>query len=118
MTEDVFNEGASMYIDDKYHYIIMERGRMYQHYESTALEDILYPLCKNITSSLAQGFEVKHRKKEEDFRKLMWEKQLEFQITIYRHMAGHNNIYYGYTLGLHPPLIQKAILISVCSWSE
>lgn len=76
-TKDVFNEGASIYIDDKYHYIIMERGRMYQHYESTTLEDILYPLFKNITSSLAQKFEVKHRKKEEDFRKLMWEKQLE-----------------------------------------
>lgn len=76
-TEDVYNEGASVYIDDKYHYVIMERGRVYKHYESDVLEDVLYPLFKNVTFSLAQEYEVHHRKKEEDFRKLMWEKQLE-----------------------------------------
>ncbi|MEG0564350.1 Imm63 family immunity protein [Anaerorhabdus sp.] len=76
-TKDVFNEGASIYVDNKYHYIIMERGRMNKHCESEVLEDIIYPLFKDLTSSLAQQFELEHRKSEEDFRKLMWEKQLE-----------------------------------------
>lgn len=75
--EDVFNEGASIYVDNKYHYIIMERGRMNKHYESEVLEDIIYPLFKDLTSSLAQHFELEHRRSEKDFRKVMWEKQLE-----------------------------------------
>lgn len=37
---------------------------MYKHYESEMLEDILYPMFKDMTFSLAQEFELKHRKKE------------------------------------------------------
>lgn len=76
-TKDVFNEGASIYVNDKYHYIVMERGRIYKHYESEVLDDILYPMFKDITSSLAQKFELKNRIEGEDFRKIMWKKQLE-----------------------------------------
>lgn len=86
-TEDVFSEGESIYIDDKYHYIIMERGQMYKHYESEELEDILYPLFKNITFSLAQEYELNHRRANEDFRRLMWRKQLKLLGKINKDFA-------------------------------
>ena len=76
-TKEVFNEGSSIYINDKYHYIIMEKGQINQHYESQEIDDILYPLFKDITSTLAQEYEVNNRIEKEDFRRVLWRKQLE-----------------------------------------
>lgn len=86
-TKDVFSEGESIYVDDKYHYIMMERGQVYKHYESEELEEILYPLFKNITFSLAQEYEFNHRKANEDFRRLMWKKQLKLLRKINKNFA-------------------------------
>lgn len=86
-TKDVFPEGASIYVDDKYHYIIMERGRINKHYESEHLDDILYPLFESITFSLACDYEVKHRREHEDSRRQLWQKQLELLEKIDKHFA-------------------------------
>lgn len=86
-TKDVFSEGESIYVDDKYHYIMMERGQVYKHYESEELEEILYPLFKNITFSLAQEYELNHRKANEDFRRLTWKKQLKLLRKINKNFA-------------------------------
>lgn len=86
-TKDVFSEGESIYVDDKYHYIMMERGQVYKHYESEELEEILYPLFKNITFSLAQEYEFNHRRVNEDFRRLMWKKQLKLLRKINKNFA-------------------------------
>ena len=76
--DKVFNEGASIYITPpQYHYIIFERGKVIKHYKSEKIENILYPLFKNITIDLASEYELKHRSKHEDTRKLRWKKQLE-----------------------------------------
>lgn len=77
-TPEVFSEGVSIYVTDtKYHYIIMERGRERKHYESSDLDDILYYIFKSITFSLASDYEVKHRRENQDFRRLLFSKQLE-----------------------------------------
>lgn len=48
----------------------MERRKINKHYESEKIEDILYPLFKNITSSLASKYELQHRNSDEDSRKI------------------------------------------------
>lgn len=75
---NVFNEGASIYVENsKYYYVIMERGHVNKCYESEDIEEILYPLFESITFSMASDYELNHRIKNEDSRKLIWKKQLE-----------------------------------------
>ena len=70
--DKIFNEGASVYVTStQYHYIIMERGNVVKHYKSEKIDDILYPL-----------FEMEHRNTDEDWRKLMWQKQLALLEAI------------------------------------
>lgn len=81
--DKIFNEGASVYVTStQYHYIIMERGNVVKHYKSEKIEDILYPLFENITFTLAVKYELEHRNTDEDWRKLMWQKQLALLEAI------------------------------------
>ena len=73
----VFPEGASIYADDTWHYIVMERGQEQEHHSSEDLEEILYYVFETITSSLAEKYAMKNRVKGKDFRRLFFEKQLE-----------------------------------------
>jgi len=84
-TSNVFNDGASIYVENsKYYYIIMERGQLNKLFESKDLEEVLYPLFESITFSLASDYELNHRIKNEDSRRLLWKKQLELLEKINR----------------------------------
>jgi len=84
-TSNVFNDGASIYVENsKYYYIIMERGQLNKRFESKDLEEVLYPLFESITFSLASDYELNHRIKNEDSRRLLWKKQLELLEKINR----------------------------------
>lgn len=75
---NVFSDGGTIYIDkDEYNYIIMERGKINNHYKSSNLEDILYQIFKIITNSLASKYELEHRNNKEDSRQIRWKKQME-----------------------------------------
>jgi len=77
----VFSEGFSIR-GSKIHYITMDRGQIRKHIESEELGIILYEIFKNITSSLARQFELEHRSKTNDSRRVWWEKQLELLNEI------------------------------------
>lgn len=82
-TSIVFGDGSSIYTyNSKYHYVIMERGNEIEHHVSKSLDDILYLVFSNITFTLATNYEVKHRKDNQDFRRLLWAKQLELLKNI------------------------------------
>ena len=84
-TSNVFNDGASIYVENsKYYYIIMERGQLNKLFESKDLEEVLYPLFESITFSLASDYELNHRIENEDSRRLLWKKQLELLEKINR----------------------------------
>jgi len=84
-TSNVFNDGASIYVENsKYYYIIMERGQLNKLFESKDLEEVLYPLFESITFSLASDYELNHRIENEDSRRLLWKKQLELLKKINR----------------------------------
>jgi len=76
-------DGASIHIEEsKYCYLVMERGQIVKKHESENLDEILYHLFSDITFSLAVDYEVRHRNKEEDFRRIMFAKQLELLQKI------------------------------------
>lgn len=79
----VFSEGPSIYIDGlEYHYIVMDRGQVRKHLESEQLDVILYEIFSSITSALARDFELEHRNKTDDSRRVWWKKQLELLSII------------------------------------
>jgi hypothetical protein len=79
---NVFPEGSSIYADDEWHYVSMERGEERIHCQSGDLNKVLYYVFKPITASLAEKYTVKNRVKGMDFRRLFFEKQLELLGTI------------------------------------
>ena len=79
----VFPEGASIYEDDgKFHYVYMERGSESKHFIENNIMEILYYVFNDITFSLAIKYELEHRNKIEDFRKILFGKQLELLGNI------------------------------------
>lgn len=85
---NVSSDGTTIYIaDSKYHYVNMERGQVRKHIESKNVEDILYQIFNSITFSIACDYELKNRKENEDFRRILWNKQLELLNKINKEYA-------------------------------
>lgn len=79
----IFSDGLVLYFNNgEYHYVILERGREVKHFQSDDTIEILYYVFKDITFSLAQDYEVEHRNEREDFRKIVFGKQLELLENI------------------------------------
>lgn len=82
-SESSYSEGGTVYISGlEYHYVIMERGKEIIHYKSENMNEVLYPVFKNIIVSMAQEYELKHRNEKEDFRRLLWRRQLELLMKV------------------------------------
>lgn len=58
-------------------YVTMERGQETERRSSTELDDILYWVFESVTFSMAADWELHHRVEGQDFRRLLWTKQLE-----------------------------------------
>jgi len=87
-TKNVSWDGAYICVEDSiYYYIEMDRGRVVRSFESRKLEDILFYLFYDITFDLAIEYEIKQRKQGEDFRRILFAKQLELLLKI-------NKVYY------------------------
>ena len=81
--ENLRGEGASIHVNDTlYHYTIMERGKVVKEYESKDLDEILFQLFYDITFDMACKYELEHRNENEDFRRILFTKQLELLQAI------------------------------------
>ncbi|GAB2024489.1 Imm63 family immunity protein [Lactovum odontotermitis] len=81
--EDVFTDGKFLYEDKKvYHYVVMERGKEVESYSSGIVDEVLYFVFKDITRSLAIKYESEHSVPNQDFRKIMFQRQLELLSEI------------------------------------
>lgn len=82
-TDQVFSDGCTVCAyDNAYHYVVKERGEELQHIRSEDPEDVLYAVLEHITFELAGDYEVAHRREGEDFRRLLFSKQLELLEKI------------------------------------
>ena len=65
-------------IDDQgYHYVVSERGTEHKRKTTSDFHTLLYWIFKDIVFEMASDFELNHRKPEEDFRRILFNKDLE-----------------------------------------
>lgn len=60
-----------------YNYVISERGNEYKRNITSDLNDLLYWIFADVTSSMSSDFELKNRIEEKDCRRIMFTKQEE-----------------------------------------
>jgi hypothetical protein len=63
--------------NDGYHFVVSERGHEFERRITQNLDDILYWSISSATFSMACKYELKHRIPNQDFRRLMFQKEIE-----------------------------------------
>jgi Immunity protein 63 len=61
-----------------YYYVVAERGMENNRKKTTEIEELLHWIFKGVTFSMACDYEVAHRIEGQDFRRLLFQKQIEF----------------------------------------
>jgi hypothetical protein len=78
-TYKISDDGAlpHIVIDESglYHFIIVERGQEIEHRHTADLDELLYWVFAGITFSMACKHESRHRVRNQDFRKLLFQHQ-------------------------------------------
>lgn len=73
-------DGARPHIEfsaGQFHFVVVERGQELERKSSSDPDEILYNVFESVTFSMACHYELRHRRQGEDFRRQMFEKQLE-----------------------------------------
>jgi Immunity protein 63 len=65
-----------------YHYVVVERGQELKRITTPQLDELLYTVFESIAFSLAGRYEVNHRIKGEDCRRLMFGYQVELLAML------------------------------------
>jgi hypothetical protein len=65
-----------------YHFVIIERGKELQNKAFDLLEDLLKEVFESITFSMAVEYEVRHRLVNQDFRIILFAKQVELLTKL------------------------------------
>lgn len=60
-----------------YHLIVVERGQELQHYTTSDLRELLLWIFKGVTFTMAGQYELENRIERQDFRILLFAKQVE-----------------------------------------
>ena len=70
-------------IDERgYHYVNWERGIEHERRTTEELDELLYWLMADITHNMASDYELNHRVPKQDFRRLLFETQLNLLKKI------------------------------------
>jgi hypothetical protein len=62
---------------DAYHYVVTERGTEFERRRTTDPDELLFWLMSDVTFNLASEYELKHRISGRDFRRLLFQKQID-----------------------------------------
>jgi hypothetical protein len=60
-----------------FHYAVEERGEELSRFTTSDLEELLYRVFADITFSLAMSYEVSHRVRNQDSRRILFRRQVE-----------------------------------------
>ena len=63
--------------DQEYHYVVSERGTEHKRKTTRNIHKLLYWIFKDIVFEMASDYELNHRNPEEDFRRILFKKDLE-----------------------------------------
>ena len=64
--------------DDVYYYVITERGGELERRATESEDELLYWLARDAVFDAASGYELKHRIPGQSFRRLIFEKEIEY----------------------------------------
>ncbi|MBF0410494.1 MAG: hypothetical protein HQM10_24325 [Candidatus Riflebacteria bacterium] len=70
------------FISGEFHYIVTERGSEYERRKTSDPEELLFWLVSDLTWSMASEWEIKHRIDGEDFRKQLFNKDVELLSQV------------------------------------
>jgi hypothetical protein len=85
-----------------YHYIVTERGNELQHLITTKLNDLLYQVFDQVTSSMGSVYAVNHRAPKQDFRRSMFQHQIDLLVQLSLQWAQRCALNQGQILANHP----------------
>src|SRR5947209_4941386 len=68
--------------ESAYHLFYIERGKKSTEVRTTSPDELLYHIFKPVTSGLAGRYEHAHRIKNQDSRRLRFQKQVELLATL------------------------------------
>lgn len=66
----------------QYHYVVVERGKEIDRKSSTDIDEILFHVFEGVTFSMAVDFERRRRRRNEDFRRQLFDAQLELLAKL------------------------------------
>jgi len=69
-------------VDDKYNYIISERGVLISKEETLDLEELLYWIFEDVTSIMAGKYELNNRQQDADTRRLRFQEQIRLMDVL------------------------------------
>ncbi len=61
----------------EYHYVVTDRGMEFQRFTFQNVEDLLFKIFSKITQSMASDFAAKRPDQNDEFRKIMFARQVE-----------------------------------------
>jgi hypothetical protein len=85
-----------------YHFIVTERGNEFQRKVTQDLDELLYWAVSCVTHPMASQYELKHRIPNQDFRKLMFQKDIELLTEVKVEFAIKRQSEIEQTLEKHP----------------
>ena len=65
-----------------YHYVMVERGQEQSRRSSPRYDDLLYWIFSDVTHNLAFSYELKHRVRHQDARRIAFARQIELMRRI------------------------------------
>ncbi len=75
-----------------YHFVVMERGQELQHKVFQQLEELLFEVFSTVTFSMALAYELQHRVKGQDFRIIMFARQVELLAQLDENFAAQHYV--------------------------
>lgn len=69
-------------VDEHYHYVVCERGTEFERRSTLERDEILYWIFEGVTFDLASRYELAHRVSGQDFRRLLFARQLDAMETL------------------------------------
>ena len=71
-------EGTYIYMEnDKYYYVFTEKGKIREKKELVTEDDVLWYVLEVVLFNVAMDYAIKNRKKGEDFRRILFKKEIE-----------------------------------------
>ncbi|MEI9988884.1 MAG: Imm63 family immunity protein [Rhizomicrobium sp.] len=64
-------------VDRAYHLVVRERGKEFERHTTADLDELLYWVFDGVTFGAASEYELHHRDEKQDFRRILFSRQLE-----------------------------------------